>query len=233
RANWGQIEKQSGNCVCEREARFTIKIRRGGETSAVRHRQLVAKTHVATNCLVDLCVRISEQVQGCDFYQKPKYDKQMHFWYLGGNDVSLELPFTLTHPKPIPESDEVGLRFQDGEDDASVPAVVSTGVTAAGAGTGTVKAAEFSSPERAVSKQNDLINLGNDDPTNLPSSDPPTRLSNPVKQSGGGVGQSFDEDDLIFEDFARLRLKANESDLTGTPQEHSVPAFPDTSDPFT
>ncbi|CAH8667236.1 unnamed protein product [Dicrocoelium dendriticum] len=34
----------------------------------------------------------------------------------GASDVSLELPFTLTHPKPVPESDDQELRVQDFDD---------------------------------------------------------------------------------------------------------------------
>ncbi|TPP61070.1 Beta arrestin 1 [Fasciola gigantica] len=152
----------------------------------------------------------------------------------GSSDVSLELPFTLTHPKPIPEVDDTALRFQECEDDVSNLTVGQVDTPSPVVGS---IPTEFNSPTpagplRTDIGQNDLINLGSEEFAKIAV--PPTRLSKPTEKGDGKTPQ--DEDDLIFEDFARLRLKAVESESVTT-QEHpssfSATILPSTNDPFT
>ncbi|CAI2726538.1 unnamed protein product [Schistosoma spindalis] len=121
------------------------------------------------------------------------------------SDVSVELPFTLTHPKP--DSDVNGTSTKLVIDDVNdiLHPLLSGPDDRLKHNQDILQQSQLhpneqSSSDRNVNITDDLIKL--DDGIN----DNKTYL---VSSVGGGVD---DDDDLIFEDFARLRLKSYESD---------------------
>lgn len=109
----------------------------------------------------------------------------------GVSDVCLELPFTLTHPKPPPED---------------IAVTVGNGVPTT-PGAPSHPADEAAPPNELIPEMTvvaDLISLGagadvaSDHSTNMP------------------------DDDLIFEDFARLRLKGDEARQHSLSESHDA-----------
>ncbi|TGZ55090.1 hypothetical protein CRM22_010486 [Opisthorchis felineus] len=128
----------------------------------------------------------------------------------GASDVSLELPFTLTHPKPIVDLEDNVLKIDELEDhpaaspDSFSPS--SSPVTEPIANFPFIP--DLSGTEAANgSSSADLITLGGDVIGAYRPPTPPVR-SQPV--SSHSERRLEDDDDLIFEDFARLRLKASD-----------------------
>nr|CAH8820724.1 unnamed protein product [Trichobilharzia regenti] len=125
------------------------------------------------------------------------------------SDVSVELPFTLTHPKPDPETDSGLSKITDVDENVTLtsPSLSSESNNPSKSGTNEMKQSHLQSSKQATSSQNvniidDLIKL--DDGTNEKS-----------RYQTNGKGHTIgdeDDDDLIFEDFARLRLKTYEAD---------------------
>ncbi|KAK4469434.1 hypothetical protein MN116_006987 [Schistosoma mekongi] len=131
------------------------------------------------------------------------------------SDVSVELPFTLTHPKPDPEVDGTSSKLVVVDDDVRNP--LSSTVP-----NDTIKyQSHLQSIHQGLSDQNvnisdDLIKL--DDGINENTNNPTNRTTYVITNSAGG---NDDDDDLIFEDFARLRLKNYESDKLRDPADFS------------
>ncbi|KAH8860414.1 Beta-arrestin-1 [Schistosoma japonicum] len=121
-------------------------------------------------------------------------------------DVSVELPFTLTHPKPDPEVDVTSSKLVVVDDDIRNP--LSSSVP-----NDTIKyQSQLRSIQQGSSDQNvnisdDLIKL--DDGINENTNNHTNKTTYAITNSAGG---NDNDDDLIFEDFARLRLKNYESD---------------------
>ncbi|CAH8523532.1 unnamed protein product [Schistosoma rodhaini] len=121
------------------------------------------------------------------------------------SDVSVELPFTLTHPKPDSELNGTSSKLViDDDNDVLHPLLTGTDDRLKNS-QHILQQSQLHSNEQVSSDHNvnttdDLIKL--DDGIN----DNKTYL---VSNVGGGID---DDDDLIFEDFARLRLKSYESD---------------------
>ncbi|KAH8860416.1 Beta-arrestin-1 [Schistosoma japonicum] len=122
------------------------------------------------------------------------------------SDVSVELPFTLTHPKPDPEVDVTSSKLVVVDDDIRNP--LSSSVP-----NDTIKyQSQLRSIQQGSSDQNvnisdDLIKL--DDGINENTNNHTNKTTYAITNSAGG---NDNDDDLIFEDFARLRLKNYESD---------------------
>ncbi|CAH8843672.1 unnamed protein product [Trichobilharzia szidati] len=143
------------------------------------------------------------------------------------SDVSVELPFTLTHPKPDPETDGGLSKIADVDEDAAhtSPSLSSESNNPSKCGTNEMKSSHQQSSKQATSSQNvniidDLIKL--DDGTNEKS-----RYQTNGKRHTIG---DDDDDDLIFEDFARLRLKTYEADKPSDQLDPSTGGVTMTSD---
>ncbi|KER27967.1 hypothetical protein T265_05091 [Opisthorchis viverrini] len=128
----------------------------------------------------------------------------------GASDVSLELPFTLTHPKPVVDLEDNVLKI----DELEVNPTASPDSFSPSSSPVTEPVANFpfipdlSENEAANgSSLADLITLGGDVVGAHRPSTPPVRLQ-PVSRHSERKPE--DDDDLIFEDFARLRLKASD-----------------------
>ncbi|CAH8512549.1 unnamed protein product [Schistosoma haematobium] len=120
-------------------------------------------------------------------------------------DVSVELPFTLTHPKPDSDVNGTSSKLVIDDDNDILHPLLSGSDDRLRHNQHILQQSQFYSNEQSSSDRNvnitdDLIKL--DDGIN----DNKAYL---VSSVGGGVD---DDDDLIFEDFARLRLKSYESD---------------------
>ncbi|GAA54717.1 probable beta-arrestin [Clonorchis sinensis] len=129
-------------------------------------------------------------------------------------DVSLELPFTLTHPKPIVELEDNVLKIDELEDNpAASPDSFSPSSSPVAEPTANFPfIPDLSETEAANgSSSADLITLGGDMIGAYRPPTPPVR-SQPV--SSHTERRPEDDDDLIFEDFARLRLKASDFSAT-------------------
>ncbi|OON13854.1 arrestin domain protein [Opisthorchis viverrini] len=125
-------------------------------------------------------------------------------------DVSLELPFTLTHPKPVVDLEDNVLKI----DELEVNPTASPDSFSPSSSPVTEPVANFpfipdlSENEAANgSSLADLITLGGDVVGAHRPPTPPVR-SQPVSRHSERKPE--DDDDLIFEDFARLRLKASD-----------------------
>ncbi|CAH8512546.1 unnamed protein product [Schistosoma haematobium] len=121
------------------------------------------------------------------------------------SDVSVELPFTLTHPKPDSDVNGTSSKLVIDDDNDILHPLLSGSDDRLRHNQHILQQSQFYSNEQSSSDRNvnitdDLIKL--DDGIN----DNKAYL---VSSVGGGVD---DDDDLIFEDFARLRLKSYESD---------------------
>ncbi|CAH8511760.1 unnamed protein product [Schistosoma curassoni] len=121
------------------------------------------------------------------------------------SDVSVELPFTLTHPKPDSDVNGTSSKLVIDDDNDILHPLLSGSDDRLKHNQHILQQSQFYSNEQSSSDRNvnitdDLIKL--DDGIN----DNKAYL---VSSVGGGVD---DDDDLIFEDFARLRLKSYESD---------------------
>ncbi|CAH8506464.1 unnamed protein product [Schistosoma guineensis] len=121
------------------------------------------------------------------------------------SDVSVELPFTLTHPKPDLDVNGTSSKLVIDDDNDILHPLLSGSDDRLKHNQHILQQSQFYSNEQSSSDRNvnitdDLIKL--DDGIN----DNKAYL---VSSVGGGVD---DDDDLIFEDFARLRLKSYESD---------------------
>ncbi|CAL8086179.1 unnamed protein product [Calicophoron daubneyi] len=150
----------------------------------------------------------------------------------GSSDVALELPFTLTHPKPIPESDENALKFHEVEDDLPEIQTPSDNPSSTLPGSqqnpflpgGDTNFPFHVSPDDISSTHRpdgDLIALNTDAwPSNAPV--PSSRPNSQRTTKNATATQAMDEDDLIFEDFARLRLKAYENGSQSSAQNIPV-----------
>ncbi|RTG89484.1 beta-arrestin [Schistosoma bovis] len=118
---------------------------------------------------------------------------------------SVELPFTLTHPKPDSDVNGTSSKLVIDDDNDILHPLLSGSDDRLKHNQHILQQSQFYSNEQSSSDRNvnitdDLIKL--DDGIN----DNKAYL---VSSVGGGVD---DDDDLIFEDFARLRLKSYESD---------------------
>ncbi|CAH8511033.1 unnamed protein product [Schistosoma margrebowiei] len=121
------------------------------------------------------------------------------------SDVSVELPFTLTHPKPDSDVNGTSSKLIIDDDNDILHSLLSGSDDRLKHNRHILQQSQLHSNEQSSSDRNvnitdDLIKL--DDGIN----DNKAYL---VSSYGGGVD---DDDDLIFEDFARLRLKSYESD---------------------
>ncbi|CAH8506448.1 unnamed protein product [Schistosoma guineensis] len=122
------------------------------------------------------------------------------------SDVSVELPFTLTHPKPDLDVNGTSSKLVIDDDNDILHPLLSGSDDRLKHNQHILQQSQFYSNEQSSSDRNvnitdDLIKL--DDGINDNSK------AYLVSSVGGGVD---DDDDLIFEDFARLRLKSYESD---------------------
>ncbi|VDP51219.1 unnamed protein product [Schistosoma mattheei] len=120
-------------------------------------------------------------------------------------DVSVELPFTLTHPKPDSDVNGTSSKLVIDDDNDILHPLLSGSDDRLKHNQHILQQSQFYSNEQCSSDRNvnitdDLIKL--DDGIN-------DNKAYSVSSVGGGVD---DDDDLIFEDFARLRLKSYESD---------------------
>ncbi|CAH8490771.1 unnamed protein product, partial [Schistosoma turkestanicum] len=145
------------------------------------------------------------------------------------SDISVELPFTLTHPKPDPELNGTALKLaledndnnnddddhddndgnnakhlrpnlSSGDEEEKLKYTQHTTTT-----NNNIAQSLLHSNQTEVNITDDLIKL--DDGINNDSKTP--SITNRIGSGGGGVVVD-DDDDLIFEDFARLRLKTYE-----------------------
>ncbi|CAH8506005.1 unnamed protein product [Heterobilharzia americana] len=146
-------------------------------------------------------------------------------------DVSIELPFTLTHPKPDPEIDATLSRIDDMDENIESVGVVGAKTKSITTDSGVTRQSQ---PIQSIDEQgggggggssissqhvnnpiDDLIKL--DDTTNEKSNQLANDRDDHLFTSV--VSVHGDDDDLIFEDFARLRLKTYESmERSQTPQ---------------
>ncbi|CAH8505988.1 unnamed protein product [Heterobilharzia americana] len=147
------------------------------------------------------------------------------------SDVSIELPFTLTHPKPDPEIDATLSRIDDMDENIESVGVVGAKTKSITTDSGVTRQSQ---PIQSIDEQgggggggssissqhvnnpiDDLIKL--DDTTNEKSNQLANDRDDHLFTSV--VSVHGDDDDLIFEDFARLRLKTYESmERSQTPQ---------------
>ncbi|KAM3184844.1 hypothetical protein ACTXT7_007567 [Hymenolepis weldensis] len=142
----------------------------------------------------------------------------MKLGVFNNNDVSVELPFTLAHPKPPPEEAEEG---NPANGNAISPSADSTtdrpGTTIVAAPTTTTTAAVVvtESPSPTASQTAATSGGGgvNECITSvLASSDGAAGdFINLVDPFTGKQPMTLPNDDLIFEDFARLRLRGQDS----------------------
>ncbi|CAH8529094.1 unnamed protein product [Heterobilharzia americana] len=145
-------------------------------------------------------------------------------------DVSIELPFTLTHPKPDPEIDATLARIDDIDENIesvgvvgakTKPITTDSGVTCqsqpiqsideqgGGGGGSSISSQHVNNPIDDLIKLDDTTN----EKSNQLANDRDDHLFTSVVSVHG------DDDDLIFEDFARLRLKTYETmERSQTPQ---------------
>ncbi|KAM7541177.1 hypothetical protein Aperf_G00000037834 [Anoplocephala perfoliata] len=127
----------------------------------------------------------------------------------GASDVSVELPFTLAHPKPPPEENEGDTGAGTASRDVITPSApgptnlpTTTATTAAVVAEPPPLGSEAVTSTQPSSYADDFINL----------QDPPADRQ-PV---------DLPSDDLIFEDFARLRLRGQDT-ITSTSDNMASP----------
>ncbi|VDD81675.1 unnamed protein product [Mesocestoides corti] len=118
----------------------------------------------------------------------------------GASDVSVELPFTLAHPKPPPEEEE-----DEPDEGSQHRAAVEEVVLATGSPTNGDSV--LTSANDPHDKNGPRVSGGDF----ISLAEPPPSQSNVVLEDRPS-------DDLIFEDFARLRLRGQDS-IAGTGDE--------------
>jgi beta-arrestin len=104
-----------------------------------------------------------------------------------GGDLSVELPFTLTHPKP-----EIEIEPETKKTTASAPTTVTT----------------IATPTASTAKKDEPTNCNGNDQT------VPVDLNLIEFDTNSICNGKLGDDDLIFEEFARIRLKGHDPDDT-------------------
>ncbi|KAF8561450.1 hypothetical protein P879_06603 [Paragonimus westermani] len=141
----------------------------------------------------------------------------------GSSDVSLELPFTLTHPKPVIDVEEQGWRFHDLEEFPTTPGHESFSPHTSPTSNPMNQPVKdfpfeltgrFGDSAPSLHSNEDLIALN----TGFSETKPPTPPARTRIPDTAPPPRPIVDDDLIFEDFARLRLKCFDAE-----QSHSQP----------
>ncbi|VDO12646.1 unnamed protein product [Rodentolepis nana] len=134
----------------------------------------------------------------------------------GASDVSVELPFTLAHPKPPPEDDEDANPANGNAISPSAdPSTRRPGTAAVATPTMTTTSAVVIEQPSPTTSQIAIASGGGENEgiasastTSVIADSDFSNLANPFT---GKQPAALPNDDLIFEDFARLRLRGQES----------------------